>query len=195
MDNYFDVVPDELILIIIGYVDLSNKSDVIPLTVTLKGFISIFKRNNELYNHYMNLVDSGYINNFDYLLYEEYLLDENISDHTIPLNKIMKDKYNIRLNSDSRVYFIEHIKAQEYFWNTNNLELLIFEKKYYHINHRISYDGPEIYRSYNINEYNTWKECITKISYSLLKKLYKRNNYDIIPNNVGRINWTSPTYY
>ena len=60
MDNYFDLLPNELILFVIGYVDLSNKSTTISLSKSLEGLISISKRYNLLYDEYINLINNGY---------------------------------------------------------------------------------------------------------------------------------------
>ena len=78
----------------------------------------------------------------------------------------------------------------------NNMDLILFDIKYYYINHRISHVGSDVYKSHDIREYDTWRDCITKIPYNILKKLYKENSYDIIPENgVNRINHLESVFY
>ena len=75
--NNFDLLPDELVLIIIGYVDISNKIRVMKLISYLNGFISLSIRNNNLYYEYIELVNKGIINNFKQTLYENILYNYN----------------------------------------------------------------------------------------------------------------------
>ena len=63
MDYFTEYLPDELILIIIEYIDRDRKFPSInSLTQKLNGLLSISDRYNILYDKYMNLIDNGYIN-------------------------------------------------------------------------------------------------------------------------------------
>ena len=69
LTNYFDLLPEELILIIIGYVDISNKKGNIKLMKQLNGFGSLSIINNNIYNKYMKFIEDGIINNFKQIIY------------------------------------------------------------------------------------------------------------------------------
>ena len=212
--NYFDLLPGELILIFISYVDIFNKKSDTSLTLSLNGLISLLIRYNQLYNNYINLINNGYINNFRTIklirttlsiykrnnkyidiieLYQGQIRDSNIKYSFIGslefINRLSQINYNFVVHEGSKLYLIHYILNEGSFDSTNiTLELIIFkDNKYYYMNYHSFSNGEFGYSEYIIIKYDNWKECINNIPYNTLKILYKQNNYDRIPDDNGRI--------
>ena len=211
---YFDLLPDELFLFIIEYVDLFNKNIDKSLTIALDGIFPCNQRSTDSYMYYMNLIDNGYINNFKfqnlnnalYLVHERNTKYINIvedykkqsSDYDIIIyseNQLRRiNELNCKLNGftitiNSIVYLLHYTVEQKFGDNiTITLKLIVyFNNNYYYMTHCSFSNGEHGYRRYNIIKYDTWGDCITKIPYSVLKILYDQNNYDKIPEDNGRV--------
>jgi len=211
---YFELIPDELILIIIEYIDLTNKNSDNSLTITLNGLLSISNRYEELYDYYMDSINNGYINNFKILKLndvlplvhqrnykyvkivedynkqmDDYYIREFSNTQLIRITELNRKLYNFVLNANSIFYLIHYNMQRQFSGNiTITLKLIVyFNNNYYYMTHRSFWNGEHGYREYNIIKYNTWKELIIKIPYKVLKILYNQNNYDRIPEDNGRI--------
>ena len=62
LTSYLDELPNELILIIIEYIDISRDRTKFSLMKEILSFISLSDRYKKLYDNYMKLIYDGIVN-------------------------------------------------------------------------------------------------------------------------------------
>ena len=191
-DSYFDIFPEELILIVIGYVDLSNKKGNVKLLNRLEGFIFLSNRYKNIFDNYMNLIDDGCINNFKdiictYIVGDKNEMPEYLIYHLNRIETMLLDDYKIKSNPFRDKYIHYYFTYISHPTSDMHIELIYLDsdqrspprtigstvKDYYYIDYEYNF-GKIIY---NIKRYSTWIQLIKNISDNCRKHLFEFNNY------------------
>ena len=215
-NNYFNLLPEELILIIIEYIDIYRLSfnNKLNLSDYIKGFNLLSIRIEGLYYRYINGVKEGYINNFKQQTVNHFLNDykfinmkqnfiRNVisNQHSNCYNLInlfemfqilsfINDElvnicdYKNIIKFRTKVYILI---ADEHPFNGTRVNMIIYDKKYYHINYHKD-ENKKI--NLDIKMYNTWRTLIINNPYycsnndqkkiNIVKMLFRDNGYDLL---------------
>ena len=192
LTSYLNLLPDELILIIIEYVDISRNKTISSFVKEIEGVVNLSDRYKKLYNNYMKLIYDGiinYCNNFSYSELESSINYNYLESALYHIQLTICDEYDILFDLHQKyilMYPLQNINELHY--KNIELHIIIINVNYYYINFT---DIDNIYSadyalasglSCDIKEYDNWKSLIKNLSQEDLSELFKSNGYEIINN-------------
>ena len=179
-DLYFYLLPKELILLIIRYIDISRFA--LPNEIIQIG--DILKNSEFLYYDYMNMIYDGYINNF-----HEYTLDEinnTLDKYYIDISGMLKklDKnirngifYHVYAYNNTKYYNSRYVTTQKLYYICKS------ESNYLYIQVSSSFrrrpDTSILSRGLKIKEYKTWKNIWDNLLCDQMIKILDLYKYEL----------------
>jgi len=181
--NYLDEIPEELLLIILNYLDQSRGS--LSLYKSAIGLCEFLSHKN-YYDKYLSLIYKGLINNFKCSKLNNYMA--NIK----PRHKKMLKKYVIRsidheVNIKLEECLIYHISPEildiSKKWDYQNQDDILYiicytNNKFYYIQSINYWRSGDSRRIIKYKEYNNWKELHSNLLKTCIVKLYQHNHIE-----------------
>ena len=190
MESYFDILPDELIVLIIEYLDLTRENTYEKaLCQLLEAFDDIQKqRFVKLSSEYMGKVYNGYID-----IIKGYKLDNYVKTLSEKHRSILKRSLNFingRLKNKSvdigLVYYIQVSNSTERYRHLIEIYLICnIENKFYYIYYQHDWAPLEKFAegdfrtTITIEQYDSWKDLHKVLLYDHIIKMYHKNGYPL----------------